>query len=124
MNTGFAESLPEVRPLSSVPADNLIKACKNFPEGLIDSGIAYRHHIQSRRGNRTDAVGKIDQWNQRPGDPDFGVRCFQMLQGGKTEEAVANPTGPNQEASQRPVWFTPERGPIWKIRSGLGSRPT
>src|SRR5579872_5874933 len=64
----------------------------------ISSGQAQQ--IQAGGCDGTNAVRESDYWSNAATNPNFGVIRFEMLQGGKRKNAIADPSRTNQQPAQ------------------------
>jgi hypothetical protein len=89
----------ELRSVAAIPTDNLIKALESGSQLFAYSGILKPEQVNASGCNRGDLICKLDDWNNRSGNPNLGILGFQTAKYGKRENAVPDSPGPYKQAT-------------------------
>ena len=99
-DAGAGQCLAKIFAVRSVPADDRVESSEIFPKANGNFEIANAGHIETSRRDGTNKAGESDQGNDRGRNPDLRVVRFEMFEGRKRENAIADRARANQQPIQ------------------------
>lgn len=92
LNGKLAGGTSEVRPVRSVPGDDLVERFERFQTGRI--------RVDSRCQDRPYAIGEANKRNILSCRPDLGVVGFQVFKRGKRDDEITDRPWPDEQSFQ------------------------